>query len=88
MSDCYFDFLPKSTFNKAVCGGSKTPSRTIDANLDCAFVENAFVFVVPNIGVPSWYPLNYHPDAGNGDLRDQKRYWWPEGARLPTKSLD
>ena len=25
-------------------------SRTIDPNLDCAFVENALVFVVPRIG--------------------------------------
>ena len=64
------------------------PSRTIDANLDCALAENALVFVVPNIRVPSWPPLNDLPDAENGDLRDQKRYWWPEGARLPTKSLD
>ena len=31
-------------------GGPKTPSRTTDANLDCAFVENALVFVVLNIG--------------------------------------
>ena len=30
--------------------GLRTPSKTIEANLDCAFVENAFVFVVPKIG--------------------------------------
>ena len=28
----------------------RTRSRTTDANLDCAFVENALVFVVPKIG--------------------------------------
>ena len=34
-------------------------SRTTDANLDCAFVENALIFVVPKIGVcpgPPWRP--------------------------------
>ena len=31
-------------------GGPRTPSRTIDANHDSAFVDNAIVFVVPNIG--------------------------------------
>ena len=30
--------------------GPRTPSRTTDANVDCAFVENALVFVVPKIG--------------------------------------
>ena len=29
-------------------GGPRTPTRTIDANLDCAF-EDALVFVVQNI---------------------------------------
>ena len=28
----------------------RTPSRTTDANLDCAFVENALLFVVLKIG--------------------------------------
>ena len=28
-------------------GGPRTPSRTTDANLDCPFVENALIFVVP-----------------------------------------
>ena len=31
-------------------GGPRTPSRTTDANLDCAFVENSLVFVFPKIG--------------------------------------
>ena len=31
-------------------GGPRTPSKTADANLDCAFVENALVFVAPKIG--------------------------------------
>ena len=31
-------------------GGPRTPSRTIYANLDSALVDNALVFVVPNIG--------------------------------------
>ena len=31
-------------------GGPRTPTRTTDANLDCAFVENALVFVAPKIG--------------------------------------
>ena len=30
--------------------GPRRQSRTNDANLDCLFVENALVFVVPNIG--------------------------------------
>ena len=30
--------------------GPRTPTRTTDANLDCAFVENAIVFVLLNIG--------------------------------------
>ena len=33
-------------------GGPRTLSRTTDANLDCAFVETALVFVVPKIGKP------------------------------------
>ena len=33
-------------------GSAIALSRTIDANLDCAFVENAQVFVVPNIEFP------------------------------------
>ena len=31
-------------------GGPRTPSTTTDANLNCAFVENAPVFVVLKIG--------------------------------------
>ena len=31
-------------------GGHRTPSRTADADLECAFVENALVIVVPKIG--------------------------------------
>ena len=31
-------------------GGPRTPSGPTDANLDCAFVENTLVFVVPKIG--------------------------------------
>ena len=31
-------------------GGPRTPSTTTDANLDCAFVEKALVFVVPKLG--------------------------------------
>ena len=37
------------------------PSRTFDANLDCTFVENALVFVVPNIGRGVRPPLNDPP---------------------------
>ena len=36
-------------------GGPRTLSRTTDANLDCAFVENALVFVIPKIGC-AWTP--------------------------------
>ena len=31
-------------------GGPRTASRTIDANLDCAFIKNALVFVASKIG--------------------------------------
>ena len=31
---------------RARCGGPRTPSRTTDANLDSAFVKNAFVLNV------------------------------------------
>ena len=34
----------------ARCRDPRTASRTTDAILDCAFVENALVFVVPKIG--------------------------------------
>ena len=37
-------------------GCPRTPSRTTDVNLDCAFVENVLVLVVLNIGGPG--PLN------------------------------
>ena len=42
--------------------GPRTPTRTTDANLDCAFVENTIVFVVQKIGRarapfgPPWVP--------------------------------
>ena len=29
--------------------GRRTPSRTTDADLDCALVENKIIFVVPKI---------------------------------------
>ena len=32
--------------------GPRTPSHTVDANLDCAFVKKALVLVVPKIGGP------------------------------------
>ena len=31
-------------------GGPRTLLTTTDANLDCAFVENPLVFIVPKIG--------------------------------------
>ena len=46
--------------------GPRTPSRTTDANLDCAFVENALLFVVPNIGgarAPLGSPLSAPLDS-------------------------
>ena len=30
-------------------GGPRTPSTTIDANLDCAFVENALIYTDPRL---------------------------------------
>ena len=33
-------------------GGLKTASRTTNTNLDCAFVENALLFVALKIGRP------------------------------------
>ena len=46
-------------------GGPRTPSRTTDPNLDCAFVKNALVFVVWAIGVgdPLGPPLYDPPDT-------------------------
>ena len=38
-------------------GGPRTLLRTTDANLDCAFVENALVFVAPKMG-RAQAPLN------------------------------
>ena len=35
---------------RARCGGTRTLSRTTDANLDCALVENALLFVALKIG--------------------------------------
>ena len=48
---------------RARCKGPRTLSRTIDENLDCVFVENALVFLVPNIGRAwaSQLPLNDAP---------------------------
>ena len=37
-------------------GGPRTPPTTTDANLDCAFVENLLVSVVPKIG-RAWAPF-------------------------------
>ena len=34
-----------------MCRGRRAGPRTTDTNLDCAFVENALVFVVPKMGV-------------------------------------
>ena len=42
---------------RARCGGPRTPSRTTDVNLDCAFVEkNAPFFLVTKIGGLSLRP--------------------------------
>ena len=38
-------------------GGPRTPSGTTDANLDCAFAENALLFVALKIG-RAWPPLS------------------------------
>ena len=35
---------------RARLGGPRTPLRTTDANLNCAFVEKALLFIVSNIG--------------------------------------
>ena len=35
---------------RCVALGVEVLSRTSDANLDCAFVENALVFIVPKLG--------------------------------------
>ena len=37
-------------------GGPRTPSGTTDSNLDCAFVDNAIVFVVLKNGGPLGLP--------------------------------
>ena len=58
-------------------GGSRTPSRTIDANLDWAFVEKALLFIVPKIGrsLASWppfmtpLPIPLACNNGRGNLR-------------------
>ena len=57
----------------ARCGGPRTLFRTIDANLDCAFVEKALFVVVPNLGWAS-LPLPSDPtvqkqrrDSGDSD---------------------
>ena len=34
---------------RARCGGPRTPSTTTDANLDCAFVENALIHTDPRL---------------------------------------
>ena len=47
--------------------GPRTPSRTTDANLDCAFVENALVFVAPKIGRARAPPVR-PPDLKAGFL--------------------
>ena len=70
----------KDTVRCQVClarrGGPMTQSTTADANLDCAFVENALVFAVPNIGgaplsLPLFttYPTSYVSTRGHGKLR-------------------
>ena len=38
-------------------GGPRTPLGTTDPNLECAFVENAIVFVIPKIGTPPGLPI-------------------------------
>ena len=42
---------------RAMDRGPRTLSKTADANLDCAFVETALVFVVPKIGGAPGPPL-------------------------------
>ena len=43
-------------------GGSKTPLRTTDANLDCVFVRVAIVLVVPINGglAPPVHPTGFY----------------------------
>ena len=42
-------------------GGPRTLSKTADANLDCAFVESALVFVVLKIGKDKAPPFPLPP---------------------------
>ena len=44
----YPHFQKRYEVYRARHGGPRTSSRTIEANLDCAFVESARVFVVKN----------------------------------------
>ena len=41
---CFQNYRKKDTIR---CGGPRTPSRTTDASLDCAFVENALFYNDP-----------------------------------------
>ena len=49
-----FPELQRNMGHRQVCGsrrsGPRKQSTTTDANLDCAFVENALVFIVPKVG--------------------------------------
>ena len=60
LASCVASGTTEKQGHRQVCraryGGPRTASRTTDTNLDCAFVENALVFVVPKIEV-AWAPL-------------------------------
>ena len=43
-------------------GGPRTPSTTTDANLDCAFVENALFYTDPWLWKANRRELSYWPD--------------------------
>ena len=48
-------------------GGPRTPSRKTDANLDCAFAENAFSYKDPNL---LFDPNSHHVILGRLVLRN------------------
>ena len=80
---------------RARCEGPRTQSRTTDANLDCVFVENALVFVVPNIGrawAPLYDPLEVFVSIGNKfekkTLKERNIYWRPfKNRHFPFKPV-
>ena len=61
------EILGHCKVNRTRCSAPRTPTKRADANLDCAFAENAFSYKDPNL---LFDPISHHVILGRLVLRN------------------